>query len=80
MDGKSEKQVVVCCIGEAHSPLEQGRVPPCSLPLPSLVPPLRSNCSVPSFTEKEGVKKKDEDGSPVQLCMFILSTGVSKSV
>ena len=46
----------------------------CSLPLHSLIPPLRSNFSVPSFKEKERGKYKGEDSSPVHLHMFFWST------
>ena len=62
MDGKRKKQVLVC--SEFL----------CSLPLRSLILPLRSNFSVPSFKEKEKGKYKGEDGSPVHLRMFFWST------
>ena len=67
MDGKKEKQVLVCCVREAHSPPRAGMSSPVPFLLPSLISPLRSNFSVPSVEEKEGGIYKDEDGSPVPL-------------
>ena len=73
MDGKMrEKQVVSCLLHkEAHSPSRAGMSSPVPFLLPSLISPLRSNSSVPSFTEKEGCIYKDDDGSPVQHVFLI---------
>ena len=74
MDGKKEKQVLVCCVREAHSPPRTGMSSPVPFLLPSLIFPLRSNFSVPSVEEKEGGIYKDEDGPlcPCPACSFDL--------
>ena len=66
--GREEREASTCLLQTVAllSP-RAGMSSPVPVLLPSLISPLRSNFSVPSFKEKEGGIYKDEDGSPVPL-------------